>query len=80
MIVDHIWSEYDADGNGTLDKEETLKFITDYLESATGETDFQDQEFLACFNQIFKDADADGNGVLDKEEMAEFLQKISDFT
>jgi len=30
-VVNMIWDVYDDDGNGSLDKDETRKFVTDYM-------------------------------------------------
>lgn len=31
-MIDQIWDTYDEDGSGTLDKEETKRFVMDTLE------------------------------------------------
>ena len=59
--VDEIWTHYDTDGNGTLDKEECKKFIMSAVEEMGVGPDnevFTDKDFEECFSKV----DADGSG------------------
>ena len=66
IIISHclrgIWEQYDADGNGELDREE-LRFMLNH--TLPGFT-----ESSSCnFDKLFDELDADGNGVIDKQEL-----------
>ena len=76
--VDAVWSQYDKDGNGFLDKEECKAFIKDSLhelgQDANG-VDVLDEAYEAAF----KEYDADGTGSISKGEMAAYLKKLCGF-
>ena len=73
--VDDIWSDYDQDGNGHLDREETKEFVIATLNemSDDGQVEFSDEDFKKCFREF----DKDGNGTIDKVEMATFIKKVA---
>ena len=73
--VDDIWNEYDKDGSGALDKEETKLFVKKTLCDMSGVDgdDFSNEDFEACF----KEFDKDGNGTIEKDEMAVFIKKVA---
>ena len=71
--VDDIWTEYDKDGNGNLDKNETKAFVKKTLAEMAGGDEFSDDDFEACF----KEFDKDGNGTIEKDEMAVFIKKVA---
>ena len=73
--VDDIWNQYDKDGNGHLDKEETRKFVQNTLVEMSGGSgdDFSDEDFEACF----KEFDKDESGTIEKDEMAVFIKKVA---
>ena len=71
--VDDIWAEYDKDGNGNLDKNETKAFVKKTLAEMSGGDEFSDDDFEACF----KEFDKDGNGTIEKDEMAIFIKKVA---
>ena len=70
--VEDIWDEFDDDGNGYLDKDETLAFVKRQLLEMGESTDFSLFDFEACFKQ-HKDND---EGLVTKEEMIEFISKV----
>ena len=70
--VQQIWNEFDGDGNDSLDREETKKFVKKMLEEVGEDTEFSDDEFNKCFEEF----DTDGNGTVDKQEMKDFIMKI----
>ena len=74
--VEDIWSEYDKDGSGALDRKETKNFVNNSLSEMndSGEQ-FSDADFDACFREF----DKDGSGLIEKEEMALFIKKIAGF-
>ena len=67
-----MWDTYDADNSGSLDKEETKKFIKDTLVKIKPGHDFSDE----IFDKMFKSFDTDGSGTVEKSEMAQFVKKI----
>ena len=71
--VNDIWSQYDKDGNGTLDREETKLFVKKTLSEMDSNDDFSEEDFAICFN----DFDKDGNGTIDKHEMTLFIKKVA---
>ena len=70
--VDNIWAEYDKDGSGKLNKEETKAFVKFNL-SCSGEEEFPDEEYEACFAEF----DKNGSGTIEKDEMAAFIKKVA---
>ena len=82
--IDKIWIQYDDDGNGYLDREETKAFIRDSLKGDDGQqSDPEDEDenmtdnmFEACFRKF----DDDGSGVISKDEMLDFLKLMADLT
>lgn len=44
-----IWDVYDDDGNGSLDRDETRKFVTDYLKLMGEEEELADDKFDEFF-------------------------------
>ena len=71
--VDEIWSKYDDDGNGYLDKEETKKFVQDTLSDMADGAGFNDEDFDTCF----KEFDKDGSGTIEKGEMVQFIKSVA---
>ena len=71
--VDDIWAEYDKDGSGALDKDETKKFVQNTLHEMSDNGEFSEADFEACF----KEFDKDGSGTIEKDEMAIFIKKVA---
>ena len=70
--VEDIWSDFDDDDNGYLDKQETLAFVKRQL-IEMGETgDFSLLDFEACFKQHKDNED----GLVTKAEMIQFIKKV----
>ena len=74
--VDDIWAEYDKDGNGHLDKEETKKFVQNTLMEMDDKSTIQDQDF----DDTFAEFDKDKSGTIEKDEMAAFIKKVAGLT
>ena len=53
--VDDIWNEYDKDNSGSLDSEETMKFVQNTLSEMNDAGEFSDADFDACFREFNKD-------------------------
>ena len=71
--VDDIFAIYDVDNSGSLDKEETKKFIIKTLAEVTSADDFSEEDFDLCFWEF----DKDGSGTIEKDEMAEFIKNVA---
>ena len=71
--VNDIWVEYDKDGNGFLDKEETKAFVRNTLAEMNDQQDIEDKDF----EETFKEFDKDGSGTIEKDEMASFIKKVA---
>ena len=72
--VQEIWLEYDNDNSGSLDKEETRRFVNETLyKNVEGNKGMSEEEFEKCFNEF----DADGSGTIEKSEMIEFIKSIT---
>ena len=72
--VDEIWTKYDDDGNGFLDKQETKNFVMDTLKNVT-EGGYNEDDFEQCFREF----DKDGSGTIEKSEMATFIKQVAGF-
>ena len=72
-IVQDIWSQYDKDNSGYLDKKESRPFVAQTLVDMGESGDFSEEEFEGCF----KEFDKDGNGQISKEEMRDFIKKVA---
>ena len=76
MCVDAIWDKYDTDLNGSLDKEETKRFVQDTISDVADTTQvFNDRDFDQCFAEF----DVDGSGTIEKDEMADFIKQVAGF-
>jgi len=51
-VVDMLWKEYDKDGNGYMDKEETRRFIVDTLKSLGHVGELQESDFEEAFQEF----------------------------
>ena len=48
-LIEEIWTTYDADGSGELDKEETKEFIINVMGKMGGSFKLKDAEFEKVF-------------------------------
>ena len=71
--VDEIWSKYDDDGNGYLDKDETKAFVRDTLSDMADGAGFNDDDFDQCFREF----DKDNSGTIEKQEMVQFIKQVA---
>ena len=74
--MEDIWDDFDDDGNGYLDKNETLAFVKRQLIEMGESGDFSLLDFEACFRQ-HKDND---DGLVTKAEMITFIKKVVGLT
>ena len=73
QCVDEMWGEYDTDGNGNLDKDETKQFVRDTLSDMSDGAGFNDDDFDQCFREF----DKDGSGTIEKTEMVQFIKQVA---
>ena len=71
--VDDIWGQYDKDGNGCLDKEETKLFVQETLKEMDDSSQIENKDF----EETFKEFDKDGSGTIERDEMAAFIKKVA---
>ena len=71
--VDEIWTKYDDDGNGYLDKNETKQFVQDTLADMSDGAGFNDDDFDQCFREF----DKDGSGTIERAEMVQFIKQVA---
>jgi len=72
VAVDKIWSQFDADHSGELDREETKQFLKVVLENCPPPNNYDESRF----DQTFIEIDEDGNGLIEKHEMVAFIKKL----
>ena len=70
--VNDIWAEYDKDGNGYLDKDETKKFVQDTLGNLGSGDEFSQE----AFDEVFSTFDKDNSGTIEKAEMVVFIKQL----
>lgn len=69
-VCEDLWTQYDKDNSGTLDKAETRKFVAEVCGTSGADVDGEE------FDKFFKELDADGSGTLEKEEIKKFIRGI----
>lgn len=69
-MVKKIFSKYDKDNSGELERKESLKLINDVFKSVG-----KRPVTHALFNQIFNQFDVNSDGVLSEAEMSQFVIK-----
>ena len=69
--VEEIWSVYDTDNSGSLDKEQASEFLKSAIKGITGEeaTPYQ-------VSRDFIKMDLDKSGDIDKEEAVKYLKGV----
>ena len=72
-VIEEIWDEFDDDGNGTLDVDETHLFVKSTLQEMGEKPDYSQEDFNECF-KYFQPGAA---GVITKLEMRIFIKKIA---
>ena len=71
--IQEIWNEFDEDGNGDLDYDETTAFIKHTLVEMGESANYSETDFLQCF-PYFKEG---GAGIITQAEMAIFVKKVA---
>jgi hypothetical protein len=75
QVVENVWTTYDTNGSGVLEKEEAMKFVKDSLtqmNSGRSAYEYKDSDFGAFFDEL----DKDHSGSIDKGEMFTFISKV----
>lgn len=72
-VIEDIWDEFDDDGNGTLDLDETKEFVKCTLQEMGEKPDYTEIDFYECFKFFLPG----GPGVITKTEMRIFIKKIA---
>lgn len=72
-VIVELWDEFDDDGNGTLDYDETKDFVKTTLVEMGEKPDYTEQDFLECFTYFLPQ----GAQVITKLEMRIFVKKIA---
>lgn len=76
-IVQGLWSEYDDDANGVLDRREARKFVQDFMTMIRIREGKVDRSYkLTDFDKWFTEVDKDANGTIDMREMANFIKQL----
>jgi Ca2+-binding EF-hand superfamily protein len=72
-VIEKIWDEFDDDGYGTLDVDETHLFVKSMLQEMGEKPDYS----IDDFNECFKFFAPNNPSVLTKLEMVIFVKKIA---
>lgn len=76
-VVKDMWSQYDVDGNGILDKEEAKKFLQTSLLAMSGTVGGKaGQVSDEAFMHVFRLIDTDHSGGIDRNEMQTLMSKL----
>ena len=70
--VNDIWHDYDTNGDGILDKEETKAFVRETLQDMNDGKEFREADWMDCFKAF----DKDGSGSIEKPEMVTFIKHV----
>ena len=73
--VDEIWSKYDKDKNGHLDRSEMKAFVQETMSTAGVEKKISQDEF----DKIFEQVDRDESGTIEKDEMAILVKRLAGY-
>ena len=73
VCINEIWNEFDEDGNGDLDYDETKAFVKHTLIEMGETANYSENDFLQCFYQFAEG----GAGFITKSEMAIFVKKVA---
>ena len=49
QVIDEIWDEFDEDRGGTLDMDETRRFVRTTLMEMGESPEYREEDLLACF-------------------------------
>ena len=63
---------FDDDNSGSLDREETKKFVIETMGPVARDTNFSDE----AYDELFKIFDKDNSGTVEKAEMVIFIKQL----
>lgn len=72
-VVDKLWSQYDVDNSGFLDRQE----MAPLCQAALEQVGFGEQVDPATIDAFFAEVDSDGNGKIDKSELLKFMKSLA---
>ena len=75
QCVDEIWEVFDTDNSGSLDKDETKRFVKSTLMDMQEDNPLSDEDFEQCFREF----DKNGDGEIERSEMITFIKIVSGF-
>ena len=71
--INIIWEKYDTDKNGSLDRDETKKFMVESFNELGQEIEWTQQ----IFNEAFDELDTNKNGTIEKDEVFTFFKELA---
>ena len=74
VLIDNIWTNYDADNSGQLDRKESQRFVKDYMQMIGCADQFDGVDFKIMFQKF----DKDGSGQIEKKEMKTFIKDLTE--
>ncbi|TNV79128.1 hypothetical protein FGO68_gene7018 [Halteria grandinella] len=76
LVIDQIWSQFDKDGSGQLNRKECREFFDESNRQMNGASQkITDEEFNAAFTIV----DQNGSGLISKDEMKTFIKYIAGY-
>ncbi|TNV79403.1 hypothetical protein FGO68_gene4179 [Halteria grandinella] len=76
LVIDQIWSQFDKDGSGQLNRKECREFFDESNRQMNGASQqITDEEFNAAFAIV----DQNGSGLISKDEMKTFIKYIAGY-
>jgi len=72
-ILDHIYTTYDKNNDGWLNRGEAKKFLFEYMKSIGYKGELND----GIFRNFFDRYDSDATGTITREEMKAFLNTLN---
>ena len=76
QTINEIWSQYDTNGDGHLDRSEMRAFVEKTFQESGLEMDqgkISEEEFTKIFNKV----DSDGSNTIEKDEMALLIKQLA---
>lgn len=74
--VSTIFSKYDKDGDGSIDRDEAMAFFKDMMSSGANTSPVQAERDAECFAQYFDTLDFNDDGGIAPEELKSFIVDV----
>lgn len=71
-VIDALWTEFDKDNSGYLDKDEMVPLA----QAALRQVGFKEELDSQVCDAFFSEVDSDGNGRIDKSELRRFMLSL----